>query len=93
MTEDELIAMGGRCELLLQEEWFQLAIQQFDVHCYTHFMSTDPKDKMERESIYQTQQGMRAFIAHLAAYVDQARQTVERNAALSAQDAHIPGID
>ena len=80
MTDDELIALGAQCELLLNSEWFKLVTQQFDMQCFAHFMQTSPEEKMKREGTYQQWQGARDFLAHLAAYVDQARQTKERNA-------------
>jgi len=93
MTEDELIAMGGCCDLLLQAEWFKAAVHEFDQQCFYRFMQTQPAHKMEREGVYHQWQGARDFLAHLAAYVEQAQQAAERNAALSQVDARIAGID
>jgi hypothetical protein len=93
MTEDELIALGEYCEQLLSQDYFATLVQQFDAQCYTQMMESEPHEKMKRESVYCEYRGCKAFLDHLRAFVDQKNQTLQRNAAPSQEDAHIPGID
>lgn len=90
MNEEQIIELGCWAERLLHDDdLFRLAVEQFDQQCFQHFMSTSPKDKMEREGIYQQWQGAKDFLAHLAAYVEQkdiALQQIQIKA-LSQEDA------
>jgi hypothetical protein len=93
MTEDELIALGEYCEFLLSQDHFATLVQQFDTQCYQQMMASEPHEKMRRESAYNEFRGCKAFLDHMKAFVDQKNQTLQRNAALSREDAHEGIID
>jgi hypothetical protein len=86
MTDEELIDLGTWCEELLSEERFRRVVEEFEQQCFQHFITTTPKDKMERESIYLQCQGAKDFLAHVRAYAEQKDIALKRIEALS-QDA------
>jgi hypothetical protein len=93
MSEDDLIAIGLWCEDLLQQEFFRTVVDTFDKACYEQIMSSEPHEKMKRDSTYNEYRGAKAFLDHIRALVDQKNQIEQRNALSQAADAHIPGID
>lgn len=93
MLDEDIIVIGEYCEDLLQQNVFKVLVDEFDKQCFSHFMATDAKDKMERESVYQQWRGAKDFLDHLTAFVTQKDETLKRNAALSEDAQHIPGID
>jgi len=93
LTDEEIVSLGLYAEDLLSQDYFRVLRQQFELQCFAHFMSTAPKDKMEREGVYQQYQGAKDFLAHITACAQQKDQILERIKALSEQDGHIEGID
>ncbi len=93
MNDDEIILLGDYCESVLNHDFFTVVVQQFEQQCFVHWASTDPKNIKEREAIYLKRNALNDFLSHMKAFVLQRDETNKRNAALSAQDAHVEGID
>lgn len=93
MTDDELIELGLYCEDLLSQEHFNVLARQFDLQCFEHMMGTEAHETKKRESIFATRTGLRDFLGHLRAVVDQKDEILKRYEAPSDEDAPIEGID
>ena len=89
MTDDDIITLGDYCEDLLQQEFFNVVVQQFEVQCFGHFMQTDPNSTKEREGIYATMSGLRDFNCDRAG-ID-AELSGPRRAAADAELGHVTG--
>lgn len=87
MTDDETIALGEYCEDLMRQENFNVLVQQFELQCFQHIMTTAPHETKTREGVFAKYCGLRDFLGHVKACVEQKNDTLLKIEALSKPDA------
>lgn len=55
----------------MRNDYFAELVHQFEQQCFQHFMSTGAHEVKKREGVYNTFTGVRDFIGHMRACVEQ----------------------
>lgn len=92
MTEEQIVVLGMYAENLMNEDNFNVLVQQFDQQCFLHWSSSEAHETKKREGIFAQRAGLFDFLAHMKAVIDEKTAIMERQAPSQA-DAHIEGID
>lgn len=82
--------MGDFCEEVLRHPFYQTLLDEFERSCCQQLLATKKEDTAAREATWAEFNGARAFMTHMANFVDQAKKIREAREAQQMQDE---GID
>jgi hypothetical protein len=88
VTNEEIVELGMYCEGLLQQEPFRILVEQYELNCFQHFVSTAAHEQKKRDGIYAQFNGLKDFLGMIANVVD-AKNKIERALSSDAPDEDI----
>ena len=84
MTTDEIVALGTYCEGVRSADLFKVLVDQYELNCFQHFVSTAAHEQKKRDGIYANFNALKDFLGLMDAVIA-AKSNIE--IALSAKDA------